>query len=76
MTTGLGEQRNALIVASCDVLVAVGAGYGTLSEVAMALKAGRPVVSLWSWAIDGVIAVESAREAGERALALARERLG
>ena len=41
----------------------------------MALKAGRPVVSLWSWEIDGVIAVESAREAGERALALARERL-
>lgn len=75
VTTGVGEQRNALIVASCDALVAIGSGYGTLSEVAMALKAGRPVVSLWSWEVEGVLEVGSAADAVERALALARERV-
>jgi uncharacterized protein (TIGR00725 family) len=75
VTTGIGEQRNALIVASCDAVVAIGSGYGTLSEVAMALKAERPVVSLWSWKVEGVLEAGSAAEAVERALALARERV-
>jgi uncharacterized protein (TIGR00725 family) len=52
--TGLGEARNALVVRSADALVAVGGGYGTLSEIALALKAGKPVVGLGSWEIDGV----------------------
>lgn len=75
VTTGLGEQRNALVVRSSDVVVAIGSGYGTLSEVAFALKLGRPVVSLWSWEVEGVVEVGSAAEAVERALALARERV-
>src|SRR4051794_32316923 len=74
VTTGLGEQRNAVLVRSCDVLVAIGSGYGTLSEAAFALKLERPVLSLWSWEVDGVLPVGSAAEAVERALALARER--
>jgi uncharacterized protein (TIGR00725 family) len=52
--TGLGEARNALVVRSVDALVAVGGGHGTLSEIALALKAGKPVVGLGSWEIDGV----------------------
>jgi uncharacterized protein (TIGR00725 family) len=52
--TGLGEARNALVVRSADALVAVGGGYGTLSEIALALKAGKPVVGLGSWDIEGV----------------------
>src|SRR4051794_11630772 len=75
VTTGLGEQRNALVVRSCDVVVAIGPGYGTLSEVALALKLERPVVALWSWEVEGVLEVRSAAEAVTRALALARERL-
>jgi uncharacterized protein (TIGR00725 family) len=56
--SGLGEARNALVVGAADALIAVGGGYGTLSEIALALKAGKRVVGLDSWGIDGVIAAE------------------
>ena len=46
--TGMGEQRNALVAQAGRALVAVGRGYGTLSEIAMALKNGRPVIGLGS----------------------------
>src|SRR4051794_2595531 len=52
--TGLGEARNALVVRAADALVAVGGAYGTLSEIAFALKAGKRVVGIGSWEIDGV----------------------
>ena len=69
--TGLGELRNGLVVRSADVVVAIGGAYGTLSEVALALKTGVPVVGLGTWKIDGIEQVASAGEAVERALALA-----
>ena len=69
--TGLGEARNALVVRAADGLIAVGGGYGTLSEIALALKAGKPVVGLDSWEIDGVRAVGDAPEAVEALLAAA-----
>ncbi|HMA46434.1 MAG TPA: TIGR00725 family protein, partial [Frankiaceae bacterium] len=47
--TGLGQARNALVVGSAAALVAVGGGWGTLSEVALALRDGRPVVGVGSW---------------------------
>jgi hypothetical protein len=72
--TGLGELRNGLVVRSADVVVAVGGAYGTLSEVALALKTGVPVVGLATWGIDGIEQVSSAQEAVERALTLARGR--
>ena len=75
LTTGMGEQRNVLIAQSCDVLVAIGAGYGTLSEVAMTLKLGRPVVSLWSWEVEGVLEVTTPDGAVARALELAAPRV-
>jgi uncharacterized protein (TIGR00725 family) len=52
LPTGMGEARNALVVRAADALVAVGGEYGTLSEIALALKAGKPVVGLATWAID------------------------
>jgi uncharacterized protein (TIGR00725 family) len=55
--TGLGEARNALVVRAADALIAVGGGYGTLSEIALALKAGKRVVGVDSWEIDGVVAM-------------------
>jgi len=64
--TGLGEARNALVVRAADGLIAVGGAYGTLSEIALALKAGKPVVALGSWEIDGVTAAESPADAVER----------
>ncbi len=66
--TGLGEARNALVVRAADVVVAVGGGYGTLSEIALALKAGKRVVGLGSWEIDGVVAADGPEAAVAEAL--------
>ena len=70
--TGLGELRNGLIIRAVDVVVAVGGEYGTLSEVALALKARVPVVGLGTWDIRGVEAVDDPGAAVRRALALGR----
>jgi uncharacterized protein (TIGR00725 family) len=51
VSTGLGEARNALVVRAADAVVAVGGGYGTLSEIALALKAGKPVIGLATWTL-------------------------
>jgi uncharacterized protein (TIGR00725 family) len=72
LPTGLGELRNGLVVRAADVVVAVGGAYGTLSEIALALAAGVPVLGLASWPIDGVEPVDSASQAVSRALELAR----
>lgn len=47
--TGLAEGRNALVVRAADSVLAVGGAYGTLSEIALALRAGIPVVGLDTW---------------------------
>jgi uncharacterized protein (TIGR00725 family) len=61
--TGLGELRNGLVVRAADAVIAVGGGYGTLSEIALALKAGKRVVGIGSWEIEGVEAVGDAASA-------------
>jgi uncharacterized protein (TIGR00725 family) len=66
--TGLGEARNALVVRAADALIAVGGAYGTLSEIALALKAGKPVIGLGTWEIDGVERVEGPEAAVNTAL--------
>jgi len=68
LPTGLGELRNGLIIRAADAVVAVGGAYGTLSEIALALAAGVPVVGVGSWPIDGIEAVQTARDAVQRAL--------
>ena len=65
--TGLGELRNGLVVRAADCVIAVGGGYGTLSEIALALRTDVPVFGLQTWEIDGVEAVGSPQEAVERA---------
>jgi uncharacterized protein (TIGR00725 family) len=47
--TGMGQMRNALVVRAADALIAVAGEYGTLSEIAIALKTGVPVVGLGTW---------------------------
>ena len=54
LATGLGEARNALVVRAADALIAVGGAYGTLSEIALALKAGKRVIGIGTWEIEGV----------------------
>jgi uncharacterized protein (TIGR00725 family) len=73
--TGLGEMRNALVVRCADAVIAVGGAYGTLSEIALALKAGVPVVGIGTWPIDGIERVDAAQAAVGRALELARARI-
>ncbi|WP_101836401.1 TIGR00725 family protein [Frankia canadensis] len=52
LPTGLGEMRNGLLVRASDALVAVGGSWGTLSEIALALRTGRPVIGLGTWGVD------------------------
>ena len=47
--TGMGEARNVINVKSCRAVIAIGGEYGTLSEIALALKYGCPVILLNSW---------------------------
>jgi hypothetical protein len=80
VATGLGELRNGLVVRSADAVVAVGGGWGTLSEIALAMKAGRPVVGVGTWLVEAplgavapgeVVAAAGPAEAVAAALALA-----
>lgn len=50
--TGMGHFRNALVVRSADVVIAVGGAWGTLSEIALARCFDRPVVLLESWGLE------------------------
>jgi uncharacterized protein (TIGR00725 family) len=81
IVTGLGEARNVLVVRSADAVIAVSGGYGTLSEIALALKMGRPVVGLETWDLRrpgpagrdlDVVRADSPAAAVERAVALGR----
>jgi uncharacterized protein (TIGR00725 family) len=68
IATGMGEARNAIVVASADAVIALPGEAGTLSEIALAMKIGRPVVALGAWReIEGVRHAEDA----EAAVALA-----
>jgi uncharacterized protein (TIGR00725 family) len=69
VATNMGHARNAVIVATADAVIAVGGEYGTLSEIALALKMGKPVVSLGSWEVSrDVLKAAGPAEAVELAL--------
>lgn len=77
LPTGMGEMRNTLIVRSADAVIAIGGEFGTLSEIAFALKTGVPVVGIGTWELAkegaAVNAIERAAS-GETAVQLALER--
>jgi uncharacterized protein (TIGR00725 family) len=52
ITTGLGHARNVVVASSGDAVIAVGGGYGTLSEIGLAAKIGRPVIILQGWRLQ------------------------
>ena len=59
LLTGVGHARNLAVVASGDVVIALGGAWGTLSEIGLARSIGREVVLLESWdlhAPDGELA--------------------
>jgi uncharacterized protein (TIGR00725 family) len=71
IVTGLSEVRNIIVVRTAAVLIAVGGGYGTLSEIAFALRLHKPVIGWNSWPVaDAIIWVQTPQEAVARAFAL------
>jgi hypothetical protein len=66
--TGLGHARNVLVAQSSDAVIAIGGSYGTLSEIAIALKTERLVFGLKTWDIDGVVMCATPEEAVIRAV--------
>ncbi len=79
--TGMGQARNLAVVLSADVVIAIGGGWGTLSEIGLARKHGRPVVLLGNWHLElpdkvddrNLVHAKSPEEAVEIALDLARD---
>ncbi len=78
VVTGMGEARNAVVVRSAQAVIAVGGEYGTLSEIALALKMGIPVIGIGTWRLfkndqeaREVVRCETAEDAVATALALA-----
>ncbi|HSK93941.1 MAG TPA: TIGR00725 family protein [Candidatus Angelobacter sp.] len=84
IATGLGVMRNLVVVTAADAVVAVGGRHGTLSEIGLALRMGRHVVTLSSWRIESdhrlggarIHRARTPREAAESALRLARDKPG
>jgi predicted Rossmann-fold nucleotide-binding protein len=81
LPTGLGQGRNLLLVRASDALVAIGGGFGTLSEIAHALRTGVPVVGLSTWSmtlagrpVDAFPVAPDAEAAARVALEAARTR--
>lgn len=73
--TGVGEARNALLVRAADVVIAISGEFGTLSEIAFALKTRKPVIGLNTWDLskpgdgaDPIVRVDTPEEAVARAL--------
>jgi uncharacterized protein (TIGR00725 family) len=62
LATGMGELRNGLLVRACDALIAIGGEFGTLSEIAFALRTGKPVIGLDTWELSKQGRVEPAIE--------------
>jgi uncharacterized protein (TIGR00725 family) len=70
IASGFGEARNAIVARSSDAVVAVGGEFGTLSEIALALKMGKPVIGVGTWelgrddlATDPIVRAETPEEA-------------
>lgn len=74
--TGLGELRNGLLVRAADAVIAVGGSWGTLSEIALAVRTGVPVVVIGGWRLpeDGPILATDAEQAVRIALSTLRDR--
>ncbi len=70
VASGMGDARNSVLANTAEAFIAVGGAYGTLSEIALALKRGKRVVGLGSWDVDPAVLKASTPEEAVR-LALA-----
>jgi uncharacterized protein (TIGR00725 family) len=78
VATGMGEARNAVVVRTADAVIAIHGEFGTLSEIALALKMGKPVVGVGTWElskagvpVESIVRATTAEEAVRDALRLA-----
>lgn len=71
ITTGIGHARNLAVVSTGDAVIAVGGGYGTLSEIGLAAKIGRPVVIVGGWRLQTRERLEGVRYASSALEAIA-----
>lgn len=83
IVTTIGEARNVIVVCSGQAVIAIDGEYGTLSEIAFALRNRIPVVSLNTWTLSksgqrdsSIIVAHSARDAVDKALAAIEGRGG
>jgi uncharacterized protein (TIGR00725 family) len=58
LPTGLRQMRNGLVVGAADAVIAIGGGWGTLTEIGFAMRAGKPVVALNTWRLASPRRVE------------------
>jgi len=79
LPTGMSEARNVLVVKAANAVIAIGGEYGTLSEIAHALKMGTPVIGLKTWdigkdefGVSRIIRVDDPISAVEKAYELAK----
>ncbi len=63
IVTAMSHARNAIIVRTADILIAIAGKYGTLSEIGLALACGKKVIGIGTWDIAGVEQAESIEEA-------------
>ncbi len=83
IATGVGYARNMAVVKSAQAVIAIGGNYGTLSELAYALKSGIPIIGLNTWALSrngqedsSIIKFHDAKEAVDKAISLAKRHKG
>ena len=83
IVTGMDQARNVILVRSCDAVIAVGGMYGTLSEIALALKLDKPVIGLGTWRLrqpEGrrvpIVRAKTPEDAVARAIGAARTSRG
>jgi uncharacterized protein (TIGR00725 family) len=81
IVTGIGYARNVIIVKSAQAIIAVGGGYGTLTEIGYALDSKKPVIGLGTWKISrnnqldkSIIRAHNAKEAVSKAIKLTKRK--
>jgi len=73
IVTAMSHARNAIIVRTADLLIAIGGKYGTLSEIALAKVIDKPIIGVGTWDITGVIRVKTVEEAMEKVEKIVRK---
>ncbi len=66
--TQMGQARNVVLVESADAVIAVAGSYGTLSEIGVALRIGKPVFGIDTWDIPGLTPCHTPEEAVQNAV--------